>query len=672
MNLAQLALLLTIAFSFWGSNTTYSQNSSFEPDPNLQLWYDEPASVWTEALPIGNGYMGGMIYGDPNQEHLQLNETTLYSGDPDRTYNTIDIREKYPEVMDLLEAEQYEEAQTLIQDDWLGRAQQCYQPLGDLWIDFQHDEEATDYRRELDLSNAIATTTYKVGKVAYRREYFASYPDRIVVVCLSADQPGSINCSFNFSTPHQPTARYFSEDQQLVMQGKAPGFALRRSFEQVSKAGDQHKYPEIYDRQGELKPNAKTVLYDDEVSGLGMTFDTRIQAVNTGGKIEIDDNKLTVRDADEVTVILSAATSYNGYDKSPAHEGVDPTQKVKEYIAAVEAVSYQELQQRHTKDYQDLFNRVSLQLGNPSRQSRKSTDERLDLFSNGKDPSLAALYFQYGRYLMIAGSRPGGQPLNLQGIWNDKVIPPWASGYTMNINAEMNYWPAELTNLSECHEPFLTAIKELAQNGEVTARNMFGSQGWLANHNMTIWRQSEPVDLCPCSFWPMAAGWLTSHFWERYLFSGDTTFLREEVLPLLEGAVQFYQDWVVPNADGYLITPVGHSPEQNFVYDEDKRSTLSPGPTMDIAIIRESYSRYLEACKLLNIETTLADTVQSQLARLLPYQVGKYGQLQEWQYDFEDGDQEHRHISHLYGFHPGNQINLQSTPDLTSAVMRTM
>ena len=295
------------------------------------------------------------------------------------------------------------------------------------------------------------------------------------------------------------------------------------------------------------------------------------------------------------------------------------------------------------------------------------------MFANGKDESLAGLFYQFGRYLMIAGSRPGGQPLNLQGIWNDKVIPPWNGGYTININAQMNYWPAELTNLSECHEPFLKAISELAVNGAVTARTMYGNNGWVAHHNTDIWRHTEPIDICNCSFWPMAAGWLTSHFWERYLFRGDKLFLRTQVYPLLKGTVLFYRDWLVLNKDGYLVTLVGHSPEHNFRYGAGKLSTISPGPTMDMAIIRESFSRFIEASDIIGSQDqALYDDIKSKLAKLLPYQIGQYGQLQEWQFDFEDGEKEHRHISHLYALHPSNQINPNTTPELNAAVAKSM
>jgi len=667
-------------FSSWaipkkmGSIYNRSGNESLirVDEQDLLMWYDEPASVWTEAIPIGNSYMGGMIFGKPQKEHIQLNESTLYSGDPHHTYKTIDIRKRYDEVMVLLNEGKYMEAQEIIVDDWLGRAQQCYQPLGDIWIEFDHEASVSNYKRSLDLSRSVAKVSYTAGNTNYTREYFASYPDHVIGVKISADQPGKINCEVNFSTPHEPTAQYFTENNSLVMEGKVPGFALRRDFERVKKVGDQHKYPEIFNKKGELKPDAKNVLYDEEVNGLGMEFDSRIKTMNQGGEVKVNEKTIKVKHADEVVFIITAASSYNGFDKSPAYEGKDPAQSTKKYLNALENLSWSYLLQKHVNDYTDLFDRVKLDLAAQSKQSLLPTDERLRLFPNGKDPSFSELYFHFGRYLMISGSRPGGQPMNLQGIWNDRVIPPWAGGYTMNINAEMNYWPAKLTNLSECHEPLFKAIKELSQNGRVTARDIFGNQGWLANHNMTIWRHSEPVDIYDCAFWPMAAGWLTSHLWERYLFHGDIHFLKKEIFPLLRGAVKFYTDWLVPNDEGYLVTPVGHSPEQDFVYGDDKRASQSPGPTMDMAIIREAYSRYLDACEILNIEEDLTGVVKNQLEQLIPYQVGMYGQLQEWQFDFEDAHIHHRHNSHLYGFHPGNQINIKTTPDLVAGVKKVM
>ncbi len=647
--------------------------NSFAQKQALKLWYDKPANLWSEALPIGNGYMGAMIFGNPLKEHLQLNEGTLYSGDPNGTFKNINVRKSFNEVSDLINASKYQEAQVIIGKEWLGRNHQLYQPLGDFWIEVNHgNKPISNYRRDLDISSATVTTTYIVGKTNFKRTYFASYPDHVIVVKFTAEGDEKINCKIHLSTPHSKTANYLAKGNTLLMKGKVPGFGLRRTFKQVEDQGDQYKYPEIYDKSGKRKPDVENLLYDKEIEGLGMAFETQVETRNKNGIVKTRDGEIIVENSSEVTFVITSATSFNGFDKSPVSEGLNPNVIIKKNLKSIHNKTYSDLYKTHLEDYKKLFDRVEVNLAEETEQSILSTNKRVELFSNGKDPSFSALYFQYGRYLMIAGSRIGGQPLNLQGIWNDLMVPPWNGAYTININAQMNYWPAELTNLSECQEPFFKAIKELASNGKETAKNMYGSKGWVAHHNMDIWRHSEPVDKCDCSFWPMAAGWLTSHFWEKYLFSGDKTFLKNEVFPLLKGAVEFYMTWLVKNEKGYLLTPVGHSPEQNFLYGDHKLGTFSAGPTMDMAIIRESFSRYVEAAKILHLEDDFSEKVNQSLNQLLPYQIGKFGQLQEWQEDFEDADIKHRHFSHLYAFHPSNQINLIKNPELTSAVRRVM
>jgi alpha-L-fucosidase 2 len=642
-------------------------------NPNLTLWYDKPAEVWTEALPVGNGYMGAMVFGGVEQERLQLNEVTLYSGDPKGTFTAIDVRKKFKDVDKLFREGNYNEGQSIVASEWLGRNHQDYQPLGDLWMNLKHSGVAVNYRRMLDLSTAVSKVEYEVKGTKFRREVFASYPNRVFVIRLSAEGREKINGEVNFSTPHTPLAKYSVIGNQLVMNGKAPGFVLRRTLEQVVKVGDQHKYPEVFAKDGSVLPNAAQVLYGDDADGLGMGFEARLKATHKGGTIQFEGEKMKIAGVSEVVIILTCATSFNGFDKSPATEGADPAALSGKFLSSTDNKTFSTLYQSHVADYQKLFNRSQIQIGKTGEQSNLTTDQRIALFSNGKDEALAGLFYQFGRYLMIAGSRPGGQPLNLQGIWNDKIIPPWNGAYTVNINAEMNYWPAELTNLSECHEPFLKAIKELSVNGAVTARAMYGNEGWVVHHNTDIWRHTEPIDICNCSFWPMAAGWMTSHYWERYLFKGDKTFLKNEVYPLLKGVVLFYKDWLVPNKGGYLVTPIGHSPEHNFRYGDGKMSTMSPGPTMDMAIIRESFERFIEASNVLGVkDPALYNEVKTKLSRLLPYQIGKYGQLQEWQLDFEDGEKEHRHISHLYALHPSNQINPFTNPELHNAVAKSM
>ncbi len=639
-----------------------------------QMWYSRPASVWTEALPLGNGYLGAMVFGSVEQERIQLNESTLYSGDPFHTFKSIDVRKKYGEVVSLLNEGKYKQGEQVVAEEWLGRKNQCYQPMGDVWIDFQHKGAYANYKRSLDLSNAVSTVRYQVNNTHFSREYFISNPDRVMVIRLRADGPEKINCSLHLSSPHQETLRREAGKDLLGLGSKAPGFILNREFKLVETLGDQHKYPEVYTKDGVLKAGATRILYGEKAGNLGMSFEILVAPSYRDGEVTVSGNKIIIEEASEVLLLLSAATSYNGYDRSPASDGIDPREKALSFLNKARDKKYRELYADHVHDYQSLYDKVGIQISERTGQSKLPTDERIKQFANGKDPSLAGLYFQFGRYLMIAGSRQGGQPLNLQGIWNDLLMPPWNSAYTMNINLQMNYWPAEVANLSECHEPLFEAIKELAANGTNTARNMYGNEGWVAHHNMDIWRHAEPIDNCKCSFWPMAAGWLVSHLWEHYLFNGNRDFLKNEVYPLLKGTVQFYKDWLVPTADGFLVTPVGHSPELNFRSGEEETSSFSPGPTMDMAIVRESYSRFFEAFRILEPgeDQVLADTIAAQLARLQPYLIGKHSQLQEWLTDFDEADPAHRHISHLYGIYPGNQIHRNTDPGLSGGVAKVL
>jgi alpha-L-fucosidase 2 len=641
------------------------------PGDDLMIRYDQPATQWNEAIPIGNGYMGAMIFGDYKKERIQLNEGTLYSGDPLHTFKNIKVKPSLNRVKELIENHKFKEAQDIIAKEWLGRNHQMFQPMADLWIDFQRDsQEVKEYIRTLNLADAAVVTEYKLGNHSFKHTYFASYPDHVMVVKLEALDEEPLNCKLYFSTPHQSSAVHSVKNHFLRLEGKAPSFALRRELSVVEILKDQHKYPELYDESGNLLPDAKNIQYNLSPTGAGLKFEVRLEIRQSGGKVEYGDDNIRVSQAKEIVFILSAATNYNGFDKSPSEYGLNVDSLLNHYFTKINKVPFDSLKIRQERDYQALFNRVSLNLAPKSPQSLLSTDKRVTLFSNGMDPSFISLYFQFGRYLMISGSRPGGQPLNLQGIWNELMVPPWNGAYTININAQMNYWPAELTNLSECHEPFFKAIKELAVNGEKTAKNMYDATGWVAHHNMDIWRQAEPIDKCNCSFWPMAAGWLCSHLWERYLFTGDIKFLQKEVFPLLKGAVLFYNDWLVKNKEGFWVTPVGHSPEHDFIYQGNQRASFSQGPTMDMAIIRESLTRYLQACSLLNLKDDLK--IEDKLNHLLPYQIGSFGQLQEWQIDFQDSEIQHRHFSHLYPVYPGNQINEFYTPELLAAVKKVL
>lgn len=665
------------------------------PSP-LMLWYDQPAEKWTDALPLGNGRLAAMVYGGIEKEHLQLNEDTLVSGEPPADLRSIDITKDLDHVTGLLKAGKNAEADTYVTKNWLGRNQQCYQPLGDLWIDFAGAGSATNYRRWLDLATATAGVSFQRDGATITRETFISAPDQVIAMSVKTTTPGTLNFKVALTSVH-PTAKAGHDDGEYVLHGQLPGYVGRRDLKTVEQYGDQHKYPENYTTDGKRKPKAAQVLYGADIDGKGMRFDARLMVATDGKKIA-ENETLRVEGASWAIIFVSAASSFNGPDKSPSREGINPgvrasmdLQKAAWFggmllsrtrpnnwdwdreLRDVARPSYGLLRERHIADYAALFNRVSLHLEGDPAKEKLPTDARIAAFRETGDPGLAALCFQYGRYLLIAGSRAGTQPLNLQGKWNDLVIPPWASEYTVNINTEMNYWPAEVTNLSELHEPFFRLMRETAANGTVTARNMYHRRGWVAHHNVTLWRDSYPVDgTARAAFWNMTAGWFCAHLWERWLFTGDKKFLADEAYPLMKGAAEFYADWLAPDTDGTLIPPVSTSPENAFIGPDGKVAAVSQGVTMDLAIIRELFSRTIAAAELLGRDPALVTELRGKLAKLAPYRIGARGQLQEWRTDYKEQDPNHRHVSHLYGLHPGNQINAEATPALFRAVARSL
>jgi alpha-L-fucosidase 2 len=635
------------------------------------LTYDKPADVWTEALPIGNGRQGAMIFGGALDEHFQLNENTLYSGEPSSTYKGTDIRPSYDQVMQLLQKDKFAKAERIMTKNWLGRLHQCYQPFGDLKMNFEGDS-VSEYQRILDIEGALSKVNYISDGVSYQREIFASHPDQVIAIKITADKKSAISFDTYFESLH-PTCKTKVEENVIIFSGQAPGFVLRRTLENVERIGDQHKYPELYTSDGERKAFAKQILYGKEADGKGMYFEARLEIRNEGGVLLPSEKGVSISKANEVVLLLTMSTSFNGFDKSPSAEGKDPAVLNKEVLAKLANNSYDDIKSRHQADYSNLYNRVQFDLKSDIDCTNQTTTERLKSYANTPDPALNVLLFQYGRYLLISGSREGGQPLNLQGIWNNQVIPPWNSAYTMNINAEMNYWPAEVTNLSECHQPFFRLIKELSITGKETAKNMYGNPGWVAHHNTDIWRPTYPVDNAVMySYWPVGAGWLTSHLWEHYLFTGDTNFLKDEAYPLLKGCAEFFASWLVENKDGFLVTPVGTSPENSFIDADGKRATVSSGCTMDMAIVRENFERVIKATEILGVDYEFRQELQEKHNKLLPYQIGNRGQLQEWQQDILETNVHHRHLSHLYGFHPGDQITKEKTPELFEAVGKTL
>lgn len=640
--------------------------------PGLTLWYTAPSSVWTDALPLGNGRLAAMVFGGTDVERIALNEDTLTSGEPPADLRSIKITPCLAEVTALIQAGRNADAEALISKHWLGRNQACYQPLGDLWLDLPAMGDVTGYQRWLDLATGVSHVRYERGGVRHEREVFVSHPDQVLVVRLRVSQPGALEFGVRLSSPH-PTAQSSTSADGLLLRGQLPGYVGRRALPVLEEWGDQWKYPENYEPEGRRKPTAAQVLYGADIGGKGMFFEARV-AVATDGQISADaEGGWRVRGATEAVLRLSAASSFNGFQRSPSRDGIDPALRAKADLAASTGKDFASLLDRHVADHRALFDRVTLRLGADPVKSAWPTDRRISAFRTSGDPELAALLFHYGRYLMIAGSRPGTQPLNLQGKWNEEVLPPWASSYTVNINAQMNYWPAEVANLSELHTPLFQMMRELAVTGAIAARDMYQRRGWVVHHNTTLWRDSFPVDgVARTSFWNMAAAWLCSHAWEHWLFTGDEKFLRETAYPMLRGAAEFHADWLTEAADGTLVTPVSTSPENAFYATDGRVAAVSAGSTMDLAIIRELFSRTIEAAERLGTDAALVEELRAKLTRLAPYRIGARGQLQEWREDYRERDPKHRHLSHLYGLHPGNQINADATPALFAAAARSL
>lgn len=617
----------------------------------LRLWYEKPAATWVEALPIGNGRLGAMVFGDPLRERLALNEDTLWSGGP-RNWNNPDARTWLPKVREAVFAGRYAEADALAKK-MQGPYNQSYQPLGDLLVDFDVPGGVEGYRRELDLDRAVATTTFGAGGATHTREVFASFPHQVIVVRVSADRPGRVSFTARLASRLRHATAAEGQDA-IALRGRAP------SHVDPSYLGD----------------TKDAVRYDEGPGAEGMRFTAIVKAVVRGGEARTTpEGRLEVRGADEALLFVSAATSFNGFDKSPARQGVDPDAGARRPLAAAVARPFGALRDAHVADHARLFGRVRLDIGAPATD--RPTDERLRAYRHGEDSALVALVFQYGRYLLVASSRPGTQPASLQGIWNEDVRPPWSSNWTMNINSEMNYWPAEVTNLSECHEPMLRFLSELARNGRETARINYGGRGWVAHHNADIWRQTGPVGNWgqgdpKWANWPMGAAWHSMDLWEHYAFTRDTAWLRDLGWPLLRGAAEFALDWLVPDGRGGLATAPSFSPENTFRAPDGSESGTGQSTTSDLALLRELFANGIEASTILGADAELRREMQGALARLPPYRIGRGGQLLEWSEELEEPEPHHRHLSHLIGLHPGRSITPAETPALAEAVRRSL
>ncbi|MFN8491211.1 MAG: glycoside hydrolase family 95 protein [Caldilineaceae bacterium] len=617
---------------------------------NLKLWYNQPAAQWVEALPIGNGRLGAMVFGGAAEERLQLNEDTLWSGGV-REWNTPSAKDALPAVRQAIFAGHYIEADEQAKQ-LQGPFTQSYQPLGDLHLSVVHDGTVRDYYRELDLETAIASVQYRVKDTTFLREAFVSALDQALVRHLHCDRPGRLSFTVRLDSKLRYTTSAVGKDG-LLLTGKCPAH-VEPSYRNVEPA----------------------VIYAADENGVGLHFAAALRVVHKGGQVTTDGASLTVTGADQAVVILTAATGFNGFDQLPGLTRDAVIEKVQNALTSVARKSYPLLRAAHVADHQGLFQRVELDLGvTPSADL--PTDERIRNFKTGDDPHLVTLLFQYGRYLLITSSRPGTQPANLQGIWNDEIRPPWSANYTININTQMNYWPAESTNLAECHTPLLAFIQDLSVNGRKTAEVNYGCRGWVAHHNSDFWRQTgqvgaygtgDPVWAC----WPMSAGWLCQHLWEHYAFGGDVEFLRTQAYPIMKSAAEFCLDWLIEDGKGHLVTAPATSPENKFTTPDGQRAAVSMASTMDMAIIRDLFTNCLEAAQILEIDDTFCAKIKAARARLYPPQIGQHGQLQEWFADWDDPKDEHRHVSHLFGLHPGRQITPQGTPELFKAAMRSL
>jgi alpha-L-fucosidase 2 len=599
-----------------------------DSDPRWCLWYRAPAAKWTEAVPIGNGRLGAMVFGGVEREQLQLNEDTLWAGGPYTPDNTNALA-ALPEVRRLIFDGQYDEAARLIDRSVMARplGQMPYQTVGDLWLDFPPSTEVEGYRRELQLDTAVASVSYTHAGVHFRREVFSSPVDQVIVVRLTADKPGQVSFVAGMKTPQRATVTTEGGDT-LVMDG--------------------------------INGNA------DGIKG-GLRFQARVRVIPEGGKADAGTNSLSVSGADAATLLIAAATSYRSFQDVSG----DPQAGVIRQLAAAGKKSYRHLLEAHVAEHAKLFNRVDLDLGETGSMNLP-TDERIAHFAEGKDPQLAALYFQFGRYLLISSSRPGSQPANLQGLWNDSLTPPWGGKYTININTEMNYWPAETCALGECVEPLTAMVMDLTDTGARTARTMYGARGWVVHHNTDLWRAAAPIDGSFYGIWPLGGAWLCQNLWEHYLFSGDQQYLRR-IYPALKGAAEFFLDTLVEEpSHHWRVTCPSLSPENGH---PEGHTSVCAGPTVDMQILRDLFAECIQAAKVLNSDQELAEKIATARERLAPHQIGAAGQLQEWLKDWDMGpgvDLHHRHVSHLYGLYPSAQIDLRKTPKLAAAAKKSL
>lgn len=583
---------------------------------DLTLWYEKPASSWEEALPVGNGRLGAMIYGGTAEDHIQFNEETLWTGGP-HDYSNKGASGYLGKIRELIWQGKQKEAEDLALEKFMSvpLRQEKYQPFGDLWLTFPGHDNTTGYRRELDLSNAVCKTSYEAGGATFTREYIASYPDNLIAINLACNKKKALTFDVSLTALHEGFTSVPGNDGTICM-----------------------------------KLRIKEGL-------LGGT--TVIKTTVKGGEISLNGSKLHIEKADEATIWLFAATNF----VSPSDVSGDPEATCNKYIAAAGSQTYKQIRQKHVADYQKYFNRFSIDLGTSGNEVLP-TDARIWKVPEKMDNSLAALYVQYGRYLLLSSSREGTYPANLQGIWNDKLNPSWDSKYTVNINTEMNYWPVEVLNIAECHNALFKMIEEVVPAGEKVARNHYNARGWVLHHNTDLWRGAAPINASNHGIWVSGSGWMAHHYWEHFLFGRDSSFLKNIAWPVMKNAAMFYADFLATDpGTGWLVSCPSNSPENGG---------LVSGPTMDHQIIKSLFKACIEASGILNTDLTFTDTLKKLLPEIAPYKIGRFGQLQEWMTDIDDPDNKHRHVSHLWGVYPGSEINWKENPDLMEAAKTSL
>jgi alpha-L-fucosidase 2 len=612
-----LSMLLALPIARAGDRALSGRRTGAAQSGAMTIWSARPAPQWDHATPVGNGRLGAMIFGETGRERIQLNEDTLWSGGPRDTVN-VEAMSEIGNVRRLLFAGKPGEALALADETMMGRPRRLlpYQTLGDLWLTFDGHDAVTDYRRELDLATAVARVNYRAGGVRFSREIFASHPAQVIVVRLSCEQPNRISVAVGLN--RERDAETSAAGDSLTMRGQLDG-------------------------------------------GSGLKFQSTLKALAEGGSISAQGDQLVISKANAVTILLAASTNYRG---------ADPQATCERQIERAAARSYAELREAHVADYQSLFNRVELELGGPSEAP---TDERLErLKRGGEDKQLIAQYFQFGRYLLISSSRPGDLPANLQGIWADGFRPPWNSDYHLNINLQMNYWPAEVTNLSELHLPLFDLLESLRPSGRRTARLHYNARGFVAHHITDIWGFTTPGDRARSGLWPMGAAWLCQHLWEHYRFTQDRKFLAERAYPVMKEAAEFFLDYLVEDKNGRLVAGPSVSPENRYQLPNGEVGVLCMGASMDTEIIRGLFRDCMEAAKLLGVDEEFRAQLKRTGDRLPPMRIGRDGRLLEWSEEYEEPEPGHRHISHLFALHPSDQITPRGTPELAAAARKTL